>query len=74
MTAEAQALLEKALGLDAVQRAEMIEALFRSFDKSGDRRVDALWAAEGEDRIDAYDAGKLHADSADAVLRRVSRE
>lgn len=73
MTVEAHDLLVKALGLDAVQRAEMIEALFRSFDTSGDRRVDALWAAEAERRIDAYDSGKLRADSVDAVLDRVTR-
>ena len=74
MTAEARAVLEKALGLDAVERAELIEALFRSFDKSGDHRTDTLWAAEAESRIDAYDAGKIRADSAKAVLRRISKQ
>lgn len=64
MTAKARAVLEKALGLDAVERAELIDALFRSFDRSGDRRIDALWAVEAESRIDAYDAGKILADSA----------
>ena len=73
MTAETRTLLEKALGLDAVERAEPIEALFRSFDTSGDRRTDVLWAAEAESRIDAHDAGKIHADSADVVLGRIGK-
>lgn len=73
MTTEGKAVLEKALGLDAVERAELIEALFRSFDTSGDRRTDVLWAAEAESRIDAYDAGKIRADSAEAVLGKIGK-
>lgn len=68
MTMEAQAILGKALQLDAVERAELIEAIFRSFDKTGNRRVDTLWAEEGESRIDAFDTGKMPADNAAAVL------
>lgn len=73
MTAEARAVLEKALGLDAIERAELIEALFRSFDASGDRRAEIPWAAEAENRIDAYDAGRIQADSAEDVLRRIGK-
>ena len=71
MTSESQAVFQRALCLDAVERAELIEALFRSFDKDGDRRTDMLWAGEAESRIDAYDQGKLSADSAEAVLKRI---
>ncbi len=72
MTSESQAVFQRALGLDAVERAELIEALFRSFDKDGDHRIDTLWAAEAESRIDAYEQGKLSADSAEAVLKRIN--
>ena len=72
MTTEAQAVLGKALELDAVERAELIEAIFRSFDKTGSGRGDALWAKEAESRIDAFDAGMIVADSADAVFNRIS--
>lgn len=74
MKAEAQAVLERALGLDPVERAELIEALFRSFDTSGDRRTDARWAAEAESRIEAFEAGKLSADSAEVALRRINKK
>lgn len=73
MTAKGKSVLEKALDLDAVERAELIEALFRSFDSAGDRRIDARWADEAESRIDAYEAGKLKSSPADAVLRRIAK-
>jgi len=73
MTKDARAVLEKALGLDAIERAELIDALFRSFDRSGDHRIDALWAAEAESRVDGYDSGTIRADAADAVLDRIGK-
>ena len=72
MTTETQAILQQALRLNAVERAELIEALFRSFDPSGDRRVDSLCGREAESRIDAYEAGKIKADSVDNALKRIS--
>jgi putative addiction module component (TIGR02574 family) len=73
MTKESQAVLKKALGLDAIERAELIDALFKSFDRSGDHQIDALWAAEAESRIDGHNAGKIRADAADAVLGRIGK-
>lgn len=73
MTRAANTVLKEALLLDPVERAELIDELYHSFDKSRDARTDGLWAAESESRIDAYDAGKLSADSAEAVLGRINR-
>lgn len=73
MTAGTQTILQQALTLDAVERAELIEALFRSFDKAGDRRVDPRWAGEAEARVAAHDAGKIPAHPAAAVLRRIGK-
>jgi putative addiction module component (TIGR02574 family) len=67
MTTAARRILAKALGLAPVEKAELIEELFRSFDRKADRRVDAAWARETESRIDAFEAGKIPADSAAAV-------
>lgn len=72
MTAQAQSVLQEALRLSAVERAELIEALFRSFDKGGNQGADALWAKEAESRIDAYDARKMKADSVDNALKRIN--
>jgi putative addiction module component (TIGR02574 family) len=73
MTQAAQAVFAQALRLDAVERAELIDRLFQSFDQSANPSVDAAWAAEAESRLDAYDGGKLTADSADAVFKRLAR-
>ena len=73
MTTAAQAILKQALSLDPVERAELIEELFHSFDKAPDRKIDALWVDEAESRIDAYDAGKICADSAKAMFERISK-
>jgi putative addiction module component (TIGR02574 family) len=73
MTTATQRLLQDALRLGPVERAELIERLFHSFDRTGDRRVDAAWAEETESRIDAYDAGRIPADSAEAVLARINQ-
>ena len=73
MTGEGKAVLKGALSLGPIERAELIDALFRSFDKGRGHRVDPLWAQEAESRIDAAAAGKIAADSAKAVLRRINK-
>jgi len=74
MTAETQQVLKEALRLTPTEKAELIEALFHSFDPSADRHVDAAWAQEVESRIDAHEAGKIPADSAEAVLTRINQK
>ncbi|MBI4179323.1 addiction module protein [bacterium] len=71
MTQSTKVLLKRALTLNPVDRAELIEALFRSFDRRRSKRNDARWAAEAESRIDAYRAGKMGASSAEAVFDRI---
>jgi putative addiction module component (TIGR02574 family) len=73
MTTATQAILKKALNLSPVERAELIEKLFQSFDKAPDKKIDALWAEESEARIDAYDSGQIAADSAKAVFDRINK-
>lgn len=73
MTTAAQAVLEQALRLNPVERAELVDAVYRSFEASSDRKRDAAWAAEAESRIDAHDAGQLTSDTAEAVLGRIAK-
>ena len=73
MTSTTQTIFEQALRLNPVERAELIDELFHSFDKSHDERIDALWAAESEARIDAFDAGQIESDSAEAVFERINK-
>lgn len=72
MTAVAEKIMESALELPPVDRAELIERLFISFDPSPKSAVDEAWAEEVESRIDAFDAGKIKASSADEVFKRIS--
>ncbi len=73
MTITAQQILKDALGLSPVDRAELIERLFQSFDNSTDSSVDTAWADEVESRFGAYDGGKIAASPAEDVLARIAR-
>ena len=73
MGTEAQAVLKQALRLDAVERAEMIDALFRSFETPTTDTRDSAWSQEAERRIDAYEAGKLGATASDEVISRITK-
>ena len=72
MTAVAEKIMESALELPPVDRAELIERLFISFDSSPKSTVDKAWATEVESRVDAFDAGKISASPAEEVFTRIS--
>lgn len=71
MTAQATQVLEEALHLSPLERAEVIEKIFASFSFPSRRANDAAWAKEAEDRIDAYDAGRLASTSAREIFARI---
>ena len=73
MTTATETVLKQALSLKPVERAQLIEELFHSFDKSPDDAADTRWAKEAEARLDAYDAGHISADSAKAVFERINK-
>jgi putative addiction module component (TIGR02574 family) len=67
--AKAKALLEDALTLRPIEKAELIEKLLSSLDPS-DEIIDTLWIKEAEDRIDAYEQGQIIKVSVEQVLRK----
>ena len=73
MTSTVQAVLEQALRLSPIERAQLIDEFYHSFDKASRGPVAARWAEEVESRIDAYQAGKIQADSAEAVFSRMNQ-
>jgi putative addiction module component (TIGR02574 family) len=73
MTATATELLRDAMRLTPMDRAELIEALLRSFDVGSDQYVMQAWQSEAESRIDAFDAGELTDVSAEAMFDRINR-
>jgi putative addiction module component (TIGR02574 family) len=67
----ANSLFKEVLQLSPSDRAELIERLFTSFDSVLDEKIDAKWREEVEERVAAFDAGKISSDSADNVLKRL---
>jgi putative addiction module component (TIGR02574 family) len=65
----AENLFKEALTLNSFQKAQLIDKLISSLDKS-DREIDELWAKEAEDRIEAYNTGKMKAISLEKVLQK----
>ena len=65
MTAQGKRILEEALALPPIERASLVEELLSSFDFPSREEVDALWAAEVEDRIDAYERGRCALENRD---------
>ena len=72
MNLSASRILSDALVLSPIERAELIDELLRSFDPPEDGAADDAWKAEAESRIDAFEAGRLSADSAEAVFARIN--
>ncbi|MDY0220718.1 MAG: addiction module protein [Desulfobacterium sp.] len=73
MTAATERLLNDALALPPIERAELIQRLFQSFDSSEDSQIDTAWTEEIESRIEAYDKGLLTASPAEDVLARINQ-
>jgi len=51
-----------------------VEQILSSFDRPSREKIDALWAKEAEDRIDAYDQGKIKAIPASQVFEKINRQ
>ena len=62
-------IFKEALTLTPSEKAQLIDNLISSLDKS-DKEIDKLWAKEAEDRIDAYEQGKIKAISLEKVLQK----
>jgi putative addiction module component (TIGR02574 family) len=74
MTTQAQQVLERAVGLPPIERAELVEGILSSFDFPSRADIDAAGAREAEDRIDAYDRGEIAAISAAKVFEKIEKK
>jgi len=74
MTADTKQILKRALSLSPIERAELIEKLFHSFEFSDRKSIDSLWADEAEKRIDAFEKGSLPAISAKKVFKKIEKK
>ena len=73
MSPQADRVLLDALKLSPVERAELIEKLLASYSFPDRKAIDELWAAEAEDRIDAYERGEIKSKTAAEVFDQIDR-
>ena len=57
--------------LDPAERVALIDVLWNSLDEERIKEIESRWAAESEDRIDAFDRGELSAVDGPAALEEV---
>lgn len=73
MTVKGEEVLEKALELPPMERAELVENLLASFEFPSRKDKDALWAKEVESRIDAFERGEIAAIPAKDVFEKIEK-
>ena len=73
MTVKGEEVLEKALALPPMERAELVENLLASFEFPSRKGKDALWAEEAESRIDAFERGEIAAIPAKDVFEKIEK-
>jgi len=64
-------LANEALKLPAWERAQIIDALWRSLDPAEQASIDQAWLAESRDRLRAYREGNLRAVDGEEALREI---
>ena len=74
MTRHSEKVLEEALHLSPLERAEVVEKLLSSFEFSERNAIDELWAKEAESRIDAYERGEISAIPAKDVFDKIEKQ
>jgi putative addiction module component (TIGR02574 family) len=57
--------------LEPAERASLIDLLWDSLDDDSVQEIEAKWAAEAEDRIDAFERGELAAVDGPAALEEL---
>lgn len=73
MATDTQQILKEVLELPDIERASLADHLLSSLDQP-DEHIDALWRKEVEDRIMAYQSGKIRAVSLEEVLSNLHRK
>lgn len=64
-------VLEQVVEIAPMERAELIEKILSSFELPDRKSIDEFWAREAEDRIDAFEAGKIPSISAKDLFDKI---
>ena len=62
---------EEIARLNSTERAMLIDILWESLDEERIKEVEAKWAAESDERIDAVDRGELETVDGPSALRDI---
>ena len=73
MPKHAENILADALELPPTARAELVENLLSSFEFQGRDVINALWAQEAENRIDAFDRGEITSIPAKDIFNEIEK-
>jgi len=65
-------ILNQALKLPSVERAQLIEDILESFEFGARDKIDMVWALEAEKRIDAYNEKRIKKISAKQVFKKIN--
>jgi putative addiction module component (TIGR02574 family) len=74
MTPQSEQILREALDLPPIDRAELVEYILASFEFPARQDIDAAWAREAEDRLDAYERGEIGSSPASEVFKDIERQ
>jgi len=74
MTPQSEQVLREALDLPPIDRAELVEQILASFEFPARKDIDAAWAQEAEDRIDAFERGEIRSSPASEVFREIDQQ
>ena len=67
-------VLKGALQLSPIERAKLLEQIYRSFKSDRENEINKAWAREAESRINAYERGEIEGISYEQVKRSIGRE
>jgi len=65
-------ILQSVRALSPIDRAELLERLYGTFESSDQQEIDQKWANEAEERLEAYRSGQLDAEPVQQVLNRLN--
>jgi putative addiction module component (TIGR02574 family) len=74
MTPQSERVLHDALDLPPVDRAELVEQILASFEFPARKDIDAAWAREAEERLDALERGEIGSSPASEVFREIDQQ
>ena len=69
MNSESKAIFDAALSLPAEGRSLLVNKLLESLEQENDSQIDEMWAAEAEQRLNAFEDEKLKSVPAETIFR-----